>query len=286
MDASRSRPEAHAALNLDAYCERIGYDGERAPTRAVLAALQRAHAESIAFENLSPFLGQPVSLDLPALQHKLITQRRGGYCFEQNTLFWQVLVALGFEVQGLAARVRWNVPTGVVTALGHMLLRVRAEGEDYLADVGFGGLTLTAPLKLEVGREQPTPHEPFRLTRSAEVYTMEARVAGEWKPLYAFTLEAHPPADYEVWNWHTAHHPQSRFVTGLMLARPVPSARHALVNERYTYYRAGIEPETRRLTRAAEVRELLQGPFGIHLPEAPDLDARLQRLLDAASDIS
>src|SRR5204862_693519 len=94
---------------------------------------------------------------------KLLTPGRGGWCFEHNLLFAHALEAIGFDVTRLAARVRWNVPEDVVTARSHMLLRVRVDGEDWIADVGFGGLTLTAPLRLRPELEQATPHEPHRI---------------------------------------------------------------------------------------------------------------------------
>ncbi len=82
-------------VDLDAYCQRVGYTGERTPTLATLRALQQCHLLHITFENLNPLLGKPVPLDLASLEHKLIHQGRGGYCFENNLLFMAVLTALG-----------------------------------------------------------------------------------------------------------------------------------------------------------------------------------------------
>jgi N-hydroxyarylamine O-acetyltransferase len=100
-----------------------------------------------------------------------------------------VLRALGFQVTGLAARVRWNLPDEVVTARGHMLLRVELDGQIYLADVGFGGLTRTAPLVLVPDRVQPTPHEPVRIITAGDGYLMQAQLGQEWKSLYRFDLQ-------------------------------------------------------------------------------------------------
>jgi len=100
-----------------------------------------------------------VKLDLASLQQKLINERRGGYCFEQNSLLRAVLLALGFQVTLLAARVLWNLPSGTIAPRSHMVLGVNIDGEPYIADVGFGGLTLTTPLALTPDIEQPTSHE-------------------------------------------------------------------------------------------------------------------------------
>ena len=92
--------------DLDAYFERIGHSYDRAPTLEMLQRLYALHTETIAFENLSPFLGEGVDLDASSLQEKLVSHGRGGYCYEQNLLFWHVLMELGFRARGLAARVR------------------------------------------------------------------------------------------------------------------------------------------------------------------------------------
>ena len=173
-------------VNLNGYFERIGFAGSIAPTLATLELLHALHPASIAFENLNPFLGLPVKLDLASLQTKLLTERRGGYCCEHNLLFMAMLGELDFTVRGLTARVLWNNPDTADGPHHHMLLAVDINNSTYIADVGFGGLTLTAPLKLKADAEQTTPHEIFRLTGGDPVWQLEALVETEWKPLYAF----------------------------------------------------------------------------------------------------
>lgn len=209
-----------SVLNFDKYFERIGYEGPLEATMEVLRNLHLLHPKSIPFENLNPFLGIPVPLDMESLQKKLIEDGRGGYCFEQNLLFKEVLETLGFRVKGLAARVLWNQPEGKITSRGHMLLLVEAEGKQYIADVGFGGLGTTSPLLLEENAEQNTPHESYRLKRNGGEYILESDVKGEWKSLYRFNLDEHYRQDYEVTNWYLSNHPESHFVTGLIAARP------------------------------------------------------------------
>lgn len=138
-----------AELDLDAYLHRIGYGGPRNTTLETLAAVHRAHVGAIAFENLDPWLGRPVALDIGAVQRKLVAQRRGGFCYEHNLLLGRALAALGFGVTELAARVRWNVPTEVTRPRTHMLLAVNVAAQRYIVDAGFGGHTITAPLRLD-----------------------------------------------------------------------------------------------------------------------------------------
>ncbi len=269
------------APDLDAYFRRIAYRGPPAATLATLQALHALHAESIPFENLSPLLGESVRLDPASLEAKLVRGGRGGWCFEHNLLFSHVLLALGFDVTRLAARVRWNVPAGTVAARSHMLLRVRLGEGDYIADVGFGGLTLTAPLALRAGIEQPTPHEPHRLRALDGGYLLEAKIAGEWQALYTFEMHEQQVADYEVSNWYLCNHPQSIFLAGVIAARAAPDGRHALRNTRYSIHRPDGTTDKRFIASVDDYIATLSGPFQIRLPDAPRLRGKLQDLLDA-----
>jgi N-hydroxyarylamine O-acetyltransferase len=162
-----------------------------------------------------------------------------------------------------------------------MLLRLEIGGREHIADVGFGGLTLTAPLRLEAGVEQATPHEPHRLVAAGAGYVLEALVAGEWQALYQFELHEQQVADYEVSSWYLCNHPQSQFVTGLIGARAAPGRRYALRNTRFAVHHAGGATERRFLRDVAEYREVLAGPLAIELPDSPELDERLARLIAA-----
>lgn len=265
-------------IDLPAYLSRISHPGDAAPTLDTLRALHRRHPEAIPFENLNPLLGRPVRLDPESLEAKLVRQGRGGYCYEHNLLFRHALDALGFRVTGLAARVLWNVPEGVVTPRTHMLLRVDLDGETWLADVGFGAVTLTAPLRLEPDTVQQTPHEPYRLLRTGDEYVVQTRLAGDWKPLYRFDLQPQHANDYEVANWFVSTHPRSIFTTGLMAARPDEDRRHTLRNNELTTYTPTAAPTRRTLTTPADLRTTLEALFHITLPDTPDLDAALSRL--------
>ena len=270
-------------FDLDAYFERIGYSGSRRATIDTLAAVHLAHVQSIPFENLNPLLKWPVRLDARSLQQKLVRNRRGGYCFEQNLLFSHALGTLGFQVTCLAARVQWNHPDGAVNPRSHMLLLVHLQEGPYIADVGFGGVTLTAPLKLESNIEQPTPHEPFRLVTQGDVFVEQVKIAGEWKSLYRFDLTPQVLPDYEVSNWYLSNHPESQFVNNLIAARPDPDRRYGLRNNDLAVHHTNGTTERRLLTSADELRAALEELFHITLPDAPELRATLERLAARAA---
>jgi N-hydroxyarylamine O-acetyltransferase len=265
-------------IDLDAYFRRVGYSGPRQRSLATLSDLHNLHPQAIPFENLDPLLGRPVKLDLAALQAKIIDGGRGGYCFEHNTLFANVLRQLGFKVREATARVRWTVPAGVHTPRVHCLLFVEAEGDEYLADVGFGGNVLTAPLQLSSRAEQKTPHEDFRLIDEDGPVRQEAKINGAWTPLYAFDFADTQPADYEMGNWFTSANPSSRFVNGLLGARCEPGKRYALSDNQLAVHSINGGTEKKTLRSAAELRDALTDLFKLRLDQLDGLDPVLAKL--------
>lgn len=254
------------AFDLDSYFDRVGYRGPRAPTLDVLTTLHALHTRAVPFENLDPLLGRRVKLDADSLAEKLVRRRRGGYCFEQNGLFAHMLVALGFDVTPLAARVRLRVPEETPqTPLSHMLMKVDLNEGPFLCDVGFGGQSPTAPLRLEPKLEQASPHGTYRLRTLGAGYELEMQTAGGWAALYRFTEEAQSIRDYEVYNWYTSTHPDSFFTRSLVAARVKDDCRVGLFNTSLTVHRAGGDTEQRTLATAGEVHEALAHEFGIEI---------------------
>ena len=160
-----------------------------------------------------------------------------------------------------------------------MLVGVECGGtETYIADVGFGGLTLTGPLRLVVDVEQSTPHETFRLVEAAPAgFVLEVLLHGEWKPVYSFDLQPQVLPDYELSNWYLCHFPESPFVKNLMAARVTPDRRYALFNNRLATHHLGGDTEQATLTTARDLHAVLEGELGITLPDAPGLNAVLER---------
>lgn len=253
-------------VDLDAYFARIGYTGARAATHAVLREIHFRHVCSIPFENLDVLLGRGIRIDVPSIERKLVHERRGGYCFEQNGLFAAVLRALGFRVTPLIARVRWQVPAGVATPLTHKVLRVEAGGVAFLADVGFGSMSLFEPLVFEFDSEQAGALEPRRLVRDGDAIVQQARLAETWCDVYRFALVEAPAVDFEVGNWFTSTHPQSRFVQNLTVARAGHRRRLGLLNRDFSVRHANGRNETRTLVTPEELLHVLATEFGLHFP--------------------
>lgn len=265
-------------MSLEAYLDRIAYDGAVQADLPTLRELHRLHPQHIPFENLSTLLGEPVSLDPDALDSKLVRQRRGGYCFEQNGLFLRMLRAIGFQVLPLAARVVWNRKDGATNPRTHMALLVEIGDRRYLSDVGFGGVTLTGPLEFETGVEQTTPHETFRIDRTDRGFALFVRFGEQWRPVYEFDLQAQEPVDYEAMNHYVQTWPGSVFRSVLMAGRPDTKGRYALAGNRLSRYEQGSLTEQRTLDSAAALRSALENEFGLALPDSQGLDALLTRI--------
>jgi N-hydroxyarylamine O-acetyltransferase len=271
-------------VDVEAYFQRIGYAGPHDPTLETLAAIHLHHPQVIPFEDLDPLLKRPVILSAEAIERKILFGGRGGWCYEQNLLLGNVLQTLGFRVTGLAARVLWNAPGESARARTHMVLRIEGpagrelEGGPYIADVGFGGLTLTGPLRLVPDIEQVTPHEAFRLLEADGDYVVQVRIAGLWKPVYSFDLQPQLLVDYEVWNWHLCHHPDSPFVNNLVAARVTLDRRYGLFNNKLSVHVLGGESQQTTLATALELRGTLEHLFGIELPDDGGMEALLTRL--------
>ncbi|KAF4406762.1 MULTISPECIES: arylamine N-acetyltransferase [Streptomyces] len=269
-------------LDIDRYLARIGRPETGGADADTLRALHRAHVLSVPFENVESLLGSAPSLALADLERKLVGSRRGGYCFEHNTLFAAALRGFGFEVTGLGARVRLGGGDGAVRPRTHLLSLVRVPGEPgpYLADVGFGtsGLLEAVPLVADAvtdrgGWELRLVREP-REHGPADVWVLQRRgkaADGTWTDLYDFTLEPFEPADVQMANWYVATYPRSPFRTGL-IARRVGVDRQLSVDGRVLAEELGDGTRSeRKLVEDGELLRVLAEDFGIELPEGTRL---------------
>jgi N-hydroxyarylamine O-acetyltransferase len=265
-------------FNVDAWLNRIGHHGARDPTLATLRAIVTAQSGTIPFENVDVLLGRTPRLDLVSLQHKTIVGGRGGYCFELNSLLYAGLIALGFQVTPLLARVIRGLEADAAGSETHMTLLVDLPEGPFLADVGFGNLTPTAPLALRPNIEQQTPHEVMRLWPVGDELTLQAKLGPNWQNIYRFAPRARLPIDYEVANWFTATHPASPFVSNMIVARPGPAGvRKTLFNGRVSIRTPGEPTERFRLDDDGIFQSTLVDKFGLILSDA-DVSASLSAL--------
>jgi N-hydroxyarylamine O-acetyltransferase len=269
-------------VDVAAYLRRIGLREAR-PDLETLHAIAGRHSANIPFENVDPWLGRPLPLDAASLQAKLVEGGRGGYCYEHNLLLRDALRAMGFRVTLLAARVMWNVPEGLRRPQTHALLRIDLEGERWLLDGGFGGMTPTAPLRLDDRAPQATPHERYRLVEGEGDVVLQAEVEGRWRPLYRFDEQPQHRVDCEFRSWHLRHHPESHFRLRLIAARTRADGRDALADHVLTRHFTGRASESTHLATAADIRQALAEVFGLSLQGLPGLDERLAAVARAGA---
>ncbi|MFJ8007733.1 arylamine N-acetyltransferase family protein [Streptomyces fagopyri] len=264
-------------FDLDAYLERVGWEGGRRADLATLRGVHLAHALSLPFENLEPLAGTAPSLAPGDLMAKLVRGRRGGYCYEHNTLLRLALEGLGLTVTGLAGRVVLGAESVESRPRTHMMLRVTVPGDprSYLADVGFGAKgALLAPVALVTGEEFEGAGRRHRFVHlphggPLELWALQAydREAGDWVSQYAFTLEPFAAPDFEVFNWHVGTNPRSPFTRRLYLQRTTPERHLALDGALLVDTRADGTVSEHRLTDEAAARRVVEEEFGIAVPK-------------------
>lgn len=250
---------------LASYFRRIGYSGSIEPNLDTLTNLHRLHPATIAFESLDPFMGRPVRLDHDSLLTKLIGSRRGGYCHEHNLLFHDLLAMLGYRVAALGARVLWHDPSRDAP-LSHRLTLIELPEGQFVADVGFGAQTPTAPFRLEPGLEQSTSHGTYRIMHAGSEFYLQMRLAERWAAMYRFRLEPLTPIDFEVANWYTSTHPRSRFTQNLIVSRVVGDRRVSLANRKLVSRASNGNVEERELNSSEELVHVLDEVMNLDLP--------------------
>ena len=270
-----SDPEDQADRTQTAsYLERIGFrhrQTDLAPTLELLSALHLSHLYAVPFENLDIALDRPIELDFAALYGKIVTRRRGGFCYELNGLFAWLLESLGFKLSRLSARVCGDEGPG--PEFDHMLLLVDL-GEPWIADVGFGDSFLE-PLPLDSSpRQQSDGH--YRLRRDGDAWTLDQRRGGsDWAPQYVFTLDEHSLGDFHPMCQFQQTSPASPFTRKSVCSRATPEGRVTLSNGRFIVTANG-QREERAVRDIGDYRALLRAHFGFNLDESPQADRLLR----------
>ena len=246
--------------------------------------MQRAHREAIPFENLDIRLGRPVAVDGEAVFAKLVTARRGGYCFEHNRLLADMLAEFGVRTRPLLARVRLGLPPDAHPPRTHVLLLADLADGRWIADAGFGG-SYVPVLPLVDGAEAATAdgarHRLRRsggagslagewlLERAGPVAATDGRALphDEWQPQYSFDLVEVAPADLEQANHWTATAPASRFTQLHVATVALPDGFASLVDRKLTVTRAGGN-EVREIESRQAYGKVLRDMFGLALTPA------------------
>ncbi|HEY1125334.1 MAG TPA: arylamine N-acetyltransferase [Sphingobium sp.] len=268
---------------LAAYLARIGLDAPPPVTPEGLGTLLAAHRRAIAFENLDIPLGRGIRIDGDSVFDKLVTRRRGGYCFEQNRLLADMMRTTGFELRPLLARVRLGSPD-IVPVRSHVTLLVTLDAMSWIAEGGFGGSDLPA-LPLEDGASGISPDGArHRLRKIGEPGTLDgewlleragphgttdgrAQPHEDWQPQYSFDLAHVAPDDLEQCNHWTSTRPGTRFTTLNIASIVLDDGFASMVDRTLTIYRNG-DKSVNEITDPVQYAEILRSTFRLDFTDA------------------
>lgn len=263
-------------MDVGRFLSRVGFSGPaEEPSLELLRSLHTCHLLSVPFENLTVHSGGRVQLEAPLLYDKIVTRRRGGFCFENNSLFSWLLGQLGFHVTLLSAQVR-SLKTGRYgPPFDHLVLMVTLEGGRWLCDVGFGVPGFWAPLSLETSAPQEQGHRVYRVRTTTGMLFVEWQKednrgpAGDWTEIYKFTLEPRRLEDFrEMCSYHQSS-PCSIFFCKSLCTVLKPGGRLTYIGRRlitttFPSEETGLV-ETSRDLKDEEIPEVLKEHFGIEL---------------------
>ncbi|CAB5084280.1 hypothetical protein D3OALGA1CA_433 [Olavius algarvensis associated proteobacterium Delta 3] len=238
---------------------RIEYTGTIDPTLDTLRGLHQAFMLTVPFENLDIHLGRKLSLYPERIYDKIVTKKRGGFCYECNILFYELLSSLGFRVEYLSARMVQGRTVGA--EYDHMALNVHLEN-DYLADVG-NGQSFREPLPMGGGAGSTPESLTYRIEphdNDLALYYRKPDTA--WRPRFLFSLIPRDRAEFSGMCRHHQTSPESIFTRHRIVTMALQKGRATLTGMRLTVTH-GAEKETRMVTSDAEYDHILKHTFGI-----------------------
>ena len=230
--------------------------------KEALDGIIRAHQCSIPFEDLEcNYLKKRVYIDRDSLFDKIITRKRGGYCFELNTLFKDFLLELGFNAFSVFCRVR-----SMERPVMHRGTFVRFEDGLYFADVGFGGPMPFGCVKLEEGLRQDIAGETFWFEKEDDYWwgLYRENEAGERESTLYMTTQPQPDIEFEAMNFYCCTNPEGRFVTITLVNLRQPDGYCSITERTFTSKKGEVKVE-KEIDSDEEFREYLEKYFNIIL---------------------
>jgi N-hydroxyarylamine O-acetyltransferase len=249
------------AFELERYLKRISYDGNLVPNSETLRQLHRRHMFSVPFENLDIPMKRPIQLNTDAFFDKIVNRNRGGFCYELNGLFAELLRTLGFKVTMLSARVAKSAED-FGPEFDHMTLLVELD-DRWIADVGFGD-SFNEPLKLDDDSSQIQSGKQYKIIPYQNDSRLYQSFDNKWMNQYVFHIVPHELNDYsEMCQYHQTS-PGSTFTQKTVCSLATENGRITLTDKKLIIT-SGSKREERDLSGKAEFDQLLQHHFGIHL---------------------
>ena len=243
------------------YLERIGAgDADLRADHQTLRFLQRTHLLTVPFENLDIHWKRPIIPDIKRFHTKIVTERRGGFCYELNGLFNELLQALGFRTRLISARVFNGAEHG--PEFDHAAIIVSIDDGEYLADVGFGAFT-AEPLRMAPGEIQNDTNGVFVIRKYNDEYIEVAkRENSTWRSEYIFKDIERELSEFEDMCGFQQYSPESHFVKGKLCSIMTATGRKTLTDRSFIVTIGERKEETPVLSDA-QFYSLLSHEFGI-----------------------
>jgi N-hydroxyarylamine O-acetyltransferase len=253
--------------NIEAYFERIGYEGPKDPTVETLQQIQWHHLLAIPFENLDIHSIGSVDISPEAIEKKLVYSNRGGFCYENNILLMHVLRALSFKVTPVIARTRWQRPKDIPSTPTHLVLKVEIAGVLWMADAGFSSFGTLFPLRIDTEEVQHTPMEDRRILHEETCFVQQMYAQEKWSDIFSFTLDESYPMDWEMGAYYVVNHPTCPAKLSSLVSIPTKTCRYLLLNNVLSTRHSDGTSESREVTSEREYLDVLRSVFHIHLPD-------------------
>lgn len=264
-------------MHIQAYLSRIGLTKKPQPTLDGLCLLQDAHMRHVPFENLDVLLERPLNLSEDALFEKIISRKRGGYCFELNTVYRALLTDVGFAPVPMLARVWLRDPVDVPPRT-HLVNRVKIDGEDWISDVGFGGRAARVPLKIEDGYEVDDGDGRIRIVADTDFgYRISRFQDCAWSDQYTVETGAAHMADVLSGNHWTENHPESHFRHGIGVGLFTAEGRTSFYGGVLTH--RGRETVSQPISGFLDTLDVMKREFGLDLDMTLKEQANLERFV-------
>jgi N-hydroxyarylamine O-acetyltransferase len=249
-------------MNVTQYLNRIAFEHTPTVDTDTLTRLHRQHVFQVPFENLDVHYKRRFTLDTAAVYDKIVDQRRGGFCYELNSLFLALLQHLGFQGRMISASIFDDTGTPG-PRFDHMAIVAEAD-TDYLLDVGFGDLFVT-PLEIASGQVQHDGRNYFRIEPHHDGYLLAMSPDGNtFQPKYTFSLQAYHISDFEPSCYDKQINPASYFVRNIVCTRPTDAGRITLFNDRLIE-RRHEQRLISEITDEDHRKEVLRSEFGLAL---------------------
>ncbi len=250
-----------SSTQMTAYLERIGIvDGYPSPTLDGVTTMHRAHLQTVPFESLDIHTDRPISIEPPAVFEKIVTQRRGGFCYESNGLFASALAGIGIELDLLSARVARSDGT-FGPPFDHLVLRASFDEDEYLLDVGFGE-GFRAPLRIDGEWHDQAPSAPYRARRADDELIVEHRKVDLVKPDYRIDLRPRHLDEFSAMSRYHQTSPDSGFTQQWTASLASTEGRVTVVHGRLIETSNGVRTETPVMT-ATDLADVLETRLGI-----------------------